>query len=104
MNYQAQLNPWVIYRLSSDLQPEVVTRFRTRNDAESYLKVMEQMQPHLSYTVVFEAPKQELSTAPSALTSATSSHAIKQLSGPTSTKTTKATTRATKAKVTAAIV
>ncbi|MCS6813643.1 MAG: hypothetical protein NZ772_08755 [Cyanobacteria bacterium] len=103
MNYQAQLNPWVIYRLSSDLQRELVTRFRTRNDAESYLKVMGQMQPHLSYMVVFEAPKPESSMDTSALASATSSCAIKQSNGPTGSKTTKATARGTKAKAVAAI-
>jgi len=59
MNYQAQLNPWVVYRLLSDLQREAIARFRTRNDAESYLKVMEQIQSHVSYTLVFDGMKQQ---------------------------------------------
>jgi len=69
MNYQAQLNPWVVYRLLSDLQNEAIARFRTRNDAESYLKVMGQMQPQVIYSMVFEASKQQPSISDKAMVS-----------------------------------
>jgi hypothetical protein len=54
MNYQEQLNPWVIHQLLPDLSQSIVMRFRRRNDAESYLKVIQQMRPKAQFTIAFE--------------------------------------------------
>ena len=57
MTYQAQLNPWAVYRLLADFQRQLVARFRTRNEAEGYIKLIGQMQPHVTCALVFEAAK-----------------------------------------------
>ncbi|MBE9182589.1 hypothetical protein IQ268_28990 [Oculatella sp. LEGE 06141] len=55
MNYQEQLNPWVIHQLLPDLQHSTVARFRKRHDAESYLKVMQQIRPRGQFAIAFDA-------------------------------------------------
>jgi hypothetical protein len=58
IKYQDQLNPWVIYQQLPNLQNlPVVARFRRRNDAESYLKLIQQMKPHAKYAISFDTPK-----------------------------------------------
>lgn len=54
MNYQEQLNPWVIHQLLPDLKRSLVMRFRRRVDAESYLKVIQQMRPKAQFAIAFE--------------------------------------------------
>lgn len=54
MNYQEQLNPWVIHQLLPDLKRSMVMRFRRRVDAESYLKVIQQMRPKAQFAIAFE--------------------------------------------------
>ena len=54
MSYSDQLNPWCIARLLPDMQRTVVNRFRRRNDAEAYLKLLRQMMPTATYTIVFD--------------------------------------------------
>lgn len=58
MNYQEQLTPWVIYQLLPDLQRQSVIRFRRRNDADSYLKVLKQTRPKADFVVTFEFNKE----------------------------------------------
>jgi hypothetical protein len=55
MKYQEQLTPWVVYQLTSDADRHVVTRFRRRNDADSYLKVLKQTRPNSQFVVAFDA-------------------------------------------------
>jgi hypothetical protein len=55
MTYQDQLTPWVIYQLQPNLEPQIVTRFRRRNDADSYLKVLKQTRPNVEFVVAFSA-------------------------------------------------
>jgi hypothetical protein len=57
MKYQEQLTPWVVYQLTSDLQRQVVIRFRRRNDADSYMKVLTQTRPNAKFIVAFDAPQ-----------------------------------------------
>jgi hypothetical protein len=54
MNYQEQLNPWVIHQLLPDLTHSVVMRFRRRNDAECYLRVLNHMRPNGNFAIAFE--------------------------------------------------
>ncbi|NJK53578.1 MAG: hypothetical protein HC936_13605 [Leptolyngbyaceae cyanobacterium SU_3_3] len=59
MNYQEQLTPWVVYQLLPDLQRQVVIRFRRRNDADSYLKVLKQTRPKGEFMIAFETLNKE---------------------------------------------
>lgn len=54
MTYQQKLNPWVIHKLLPNLQQLAVNRFRRRNDAEAYLKVLKQMQPNAKFALAFD--------------------------------------------------
>lgn len=56
MKYQEQLTPWVVYQVTPDMQRQVVIRFRRRNDADSYLKVLTQTRPNAQFIVAFDAP------------------------------------------------
>jgi hypothetical protein len=57
MNYQDQLNPWVVHQLLPNLQQQALARFRRRNEADAYLKAMQQMRPYSRYAVVFEVTR-----------------------------------------------
>jgi hypothetical protein len=57
MKYQEQLTPWVVYQLTSDLERQIVTRFRRRNDADSYLKVLKQTRPNAEFIVAFDVSR-----------------------------------------------
>lgn len=56
MNYQEQLSPWIIYQLLPTMKQLTVARFRTRNDAEGYLKLVQRMLPHAQFAIAFEQP------------------------------------------------
>ncbi len=55
MSYKDQLNPWVIHKLLPDLQRSTIQRFRRRNEAEAYLKLLRQTQPKNEYAIAFES-------------------------------------------------
>ncbi|MBW4417871.1 MAG: hypothetical protein KME13_01430 [Myxacorys californica WJT36-NPBG1] len=55
MTYQDQLTPWIIYQLLPNAERQVVTRFRRRNDADGYLKVLRQTRPNAEFVVAFMA-------------------------------------------------
>lgn len=55
MNYQEQLNPWVIHQLLPNLNSSTVARFRRRTEAESYLKVIQQMRPQVQFAIAFDS-------------------------------------------------
>ena len=54
MSYQDSLHPWVIYQLLPNCQRLTVDRFRHRNEADNYLRVLQRLQPHAEYAIVFE--------------------------------------------------
>ncbi|NJO80871.1 MAG: hypothetical protein HC827_21795 [Cyanobacteria bacterium RM1_2_2] len=54
MPYSDQLSPWVVYRLLPNCQRLLMERFRKRNNAEDYAKVLRQLQPNIELVVVFE--------------------------------------------------
>lgn len=60
MSYQQRLNPWVIHRLLPNLKQLTVNRFRRRTDAEAYLRVLRQVQPHAKFAITFESNQGEL--------------------------------------------
>ena len=55
MSYSDQLRPWVVYRLLPNCQRLMMERFRKRNNAEDYVRVIRQMQPQAQFEIVFEA-------------------------------------------------
>lgn len=59
MSYQERLNPWVINKLLPNLKYLAVIRFRRRNDAEAYLKVLRETQPHAKFAIAFETNQSE---------------------------------------------
>ncbi len=59
MTYQQQLNPWVIHKLLPNLSQLTVTRFRRRNDAEAYLRVLKHTQPHSKFAITFDVGQEE---------------------------------------------
>jgi hypothetical protein len=54
MSYQQRLNPWVVNKLLPNLKQLTVSRFRRRNEAESYLKTLKQMQPQSQFELLFD--------------------------------------------------
>lgn len=54
MSYKEQLSPWCIIRHLPNLQRIVVARFRRRNDAENHLRLIQQMCPHVSFSIIFD--------------------------------------------------
>jgi hypothetical protein len=60
MNYQEQLTPWVVYQLLPDLQRQAVIRFRRRNDADCYVKVLKQTRPKAEFMIAFETLNKEV--------------------------------------------
>ncbi|PSB24549.1 hypothetical protein [Stenomitos frigidus] len=60
MSYQHQLSPWVVHKLLPNLKHLTITRFRRRPDAEAYLKVLKQSQPHSDFAITFDAGVNEL--------------------------------------------
>jgi hypothetical protein len=53
MKYQAQLTPWVIYQVANESHI-AIQRFRRRNDADAYAKMLQQTKPALEFTVEFD--------------------------------------------------
>lgn len=53
MKYQAQLTPWVVYKVS-DTGRVAVTRYRRRNDADAYAKRLSMTQPTFEFLVEFD--------------------------------------------------
>ncbi|KYC42601.1 hypothetical protein WA1_20335 [Scytonema hofmannii PCC 7110] len=53
MTYADKLSPWCLVRLQSNMQNEVVARFRRRNDAEAHLQIMQRLTAGGNFTIIF---------------------------------------------------
>ncbi|MEH2425513.1 MAG: hypothetical protein V7K48_32850 [Nostoc sp.] len=53
MTYLEKLNPWCIMRLQTNMQNQVVARFRRCSDAEAHLQVLCRLIPNVSFTLIF---------------------------------------------------
>jgi hypothetical protein len=62
MTYQQQLSPWVIHKLLPNLSQTAVSRFRRRNEAEAYLKLLKQHQPQGEFAITFDVGRGELAS------------------------------------------
>jgi hypothetical protein len=56
MIYRDRLSPWCVIQQLPKLQNAIIARFRKRNDAEAYVKVLRQMNPAIVYEIVFDPP------------------------------------------------
>jgi hypothetical protein len=57
--YKERLNSWAIARQLPNTQREIVARFRSRSDADGYMRHLPQERPDASYMVVFDCQRQE---------------------------------------------
>jgi hypothetical protein len=55
MQYQAQLTPWIVYLVESETLRNPVNRFRRRNDADAYIKVLRNKKPDSNFMVEFDS-------------------------------------------------
>ncbi len=54
MPYQHQLNPWVIHQLLPNLKQHTIARFRSRAEAEGYVKVVTRLRPTATFAIAFD--------------------------------------------------
>ena len=54
MAYQERLKPWAVIHSLSSSQKVVVSRHRSRVDAEEYVRLLRQQKPSSKHEVVFE--------------------------------------------------
>ncbi|MBF2084509.1 hypothetical protein [Thermoleptolyngbya sp. C42_A2020_037] len=78
MTYQDQLSPWVVYKLLPTMQNVPVARFRYRNDAESYLKLVSRVLPQTSFLISFDGPIRPAAEQPTKATPATATKTAKK--------------------------
>lgn len=62
MNYTDR-RPWCVICLQPNLQHRTLNRFERRHEAEAHLKVLRQMAPTASYTVMFDSLPDGIETA-----------------------------------------
>ncbi|BAU13243.1 hypothetical protein LEP3755_37820 [Leptolyngbya sp. NIES-3755] len=53
-NYRIRLHPWCIIRLLPKMQRIVLARFRTRTQAEEYLRIVSNLMPTATHEIVFD--------------------------------------------------
>ena len=56
MIYRDNLSPWCVVQHLPKLQYALIARFRKRNDAEDYVKVLRRMNSAVTYEIVFDPP------------------------------------------------
>ncbi len=56
--YKARLNGWAIARVLPNQNKEIVARFRTRSDADGYLRHLRQETPNISFEVIFDCQRE----------------------------------------------
>ena len=63
MTYFDRLHPWCIIRLLPNMQRMVVARFRSRGQAEDYLRALQRLIPTAHHILVFDPPDRRLPDA-----------------------------------------
>ncbi len=54
MTYLERLRSWCIVKLLPNMQRQVVTRYRRRNDAEEHLRILRRLLPEANYAIIFD--------------------------------------------------
>lgn len=60
MAYQERLKPWAVINSVSPSQRVVVSRHRSRVDAEEYLRLLRQQKPTSKHEIVFELAEEKV--------------------------------------------
>ncbi len=58
--YRKRLNGWAIARSVPDMEREIVARFRSRSDADGYLRHLRQEIPNTCFEVIFDCQREEI--------------------------------------------
>jgi hypothetical protein len=66
VTYVEKLNPWCVIRHFPNMQHQIVSRFRRRNEAEAHLQTLRRLMPDVTLTMVFfnvvVSPQDELAS------------------------------------------
>lgn len=69
MSYRDQLQPWCVVRFLPDARSIVVARFRRRSDAEAHQRILRQILPTATYSIVFDSAINKPDSNPANLSS-----------------------------------
>jgi hypothetical protein len=58
--YRNRLNAWAITRMTPDTKPVIVARFRTRSDADGYLRHLRQEIPQTTFEIIVDYQRDEV--------------------------------------------
>jgi hypothetical protein len=58
--YKARLNGWAIARIAPNAERVIVARFRSRSDADGYMRHLRQETPNTAFEVVFDHQREEI--------------------------------------------
>ncbi len=58
--YKKRLNGWVVARVVTEQEKVVVSRFRSRSDAEGYIQHIRQMIPNTVFELFFDSQRKEV--------------------------------------------
>ncbi|MBD2210152.1 hypothetical protein H6G64_08235 [Calothrix sp. FACHB-156] len=57
--YRQRLNTWAITRIVPNTDPVIVARFRSRSDADGYLRHLRQVIPNTTFEIVVDCQRDE---------------------------------------------
>ncbi|MBW4563760.1 MAG: hypothetical protein KME32_21965 [Mojavia pulchra JT2-VF2] len=57
--YRKRLNTWAITRVVPNTEPVIVARFRSRSDADGYLRHLRQVIPNTSFEIIVDYQRDE---------------------------------------------
>ncbi|AFZ57400.1 hypothetical protein H6G54_26015 [Anabaena cylindrica FACHB-243] len=60
ITYRNRLNGWAIARMVADQQRVIVARFRSRSDADGYIRHLRELTPTASFEIVFDSQRDEV--------------------------------------------
>jgi hypothetical protein len=58
--YKKRLNGWAVARIVSEREKVIVSRFRSRSDAEGYIQHIRQMIPDTVFELFFDCQREEV--------------------------------------------
>ncbi|MDD1414856.1 hypothetical protein MEN41_09465 [Dolichospermum sp. ST_con] len=58
--YKKRLNGWAVARVVTEQEKVIVSRFRSRADAEGYIQHIRQMIPHTVFELFFDCQREEI--------------------------------------------
>ncbi len=58
--YRKRLNGWAVARVVTEQEKVIVSRFRSRSDAEGYIQHLRQMIPNTVFELFFDCQQEEV--------------------------------------------